>query len=228
MSLSGQTDVRGMFDRIAPTYTLTNRVLTVGIDSLWRRAAMARVPQKGTILDLCAGTLDFTLALAARGQHVHALDLSPGMLENGRSRLPPGAPVTLTVGDAQAQPFDNESFTGGVCGFGLRNVPDNALALEECSRVLKPQGRLVVLEFFRPVRWDARAFHAVFNRMVLPTVGALISGDREAYRYLAKSMEAYLTRSQFCALAERTGFEVVEAKDMVPPAASIVVLEKPA
>ena len=75
------------------------------------------------------------------------------MLEIGQTRLPPGAPVTLTVGDAQELPFDNESFTGGVCGFGLRNVPDNALALQECFRVLKPQARLVVLEFFRPVRW---------------------------------------------------------------------------
>jgi ubiquinone/menaquinone biosynthesis methyltransferase len=229
VSLARSTDVRGMFDRIAPTYDLANRVLSGGVDTLWRKAAMSRIPLDGTVLDLCAGTLDFTLLLTARGaKHVHALDLSPGMLEVGQKRLQPGAPVTLTVGDAQDLPFDNGLFIGGVCSFGIRNVPDNSLALEELFRVLKPGGRFVVLEFFRPTRWDAKAFHTVFNKVVLPNVGGLISGEREAYAYLADSMEQYLTRTQFCALAERAGFTVLEAKEMLPPVASLVVLEKPA
>ena len=228
MSLARQTDVRGMFDRIAPTYDLANRVLSGGVDTLWRKAALTRVPMDGPVLDLCAGTLDFTLLLCRRGaRHVHALDLSPVMLEVGQRRLPTGARVTLTVGDAQDLPFEDALFVGGVCSFGIRNVPDNALALQELFRVLKPGGRFVVLEFFRATRWDAQAFHSVFNKVVLPNVGGLISGDRAAYSYLAASMEAYLTRTQFCALAERAGFRCLEAKEMFPPVASLVVLEKP-
>lgn len=228
MSLARQTDVRGMFDRIAPTYDLANRVMSGGVDTLWRKAVMKRLPLNGTVLDLCAGTLDFTMLLSAKGaEHVHALDLSPKMLEVGQKRLPPGARVTVTVGDAQALPFEDETFVGGVCSFGIRNVPDNGKALAELLRVLKPGGRFVALEFFRPTRWDAQAFHAVFNRLVLPNVGGLISGDRQAYKYLADSMEQYLTRSQFCALAERAGFEVSEAKEMLPPVASMVCLTKP-
>ena len=223
--------VQEMFDRIAPTYDLANRVLSMGVDTIWRKRALASLGQAvhGDVLDLCAGTMDITLALVAGGaRSVTALDFSAEMLACGRQRLPQEAPVTVVQGDAQELPLQDASFDGGLCGFGLRNVPDNRLALQELFRVLRPGGRFAVLEFFQPVRGDAKAFHAVFNKVVLPTVGGIISGDRAAYAYLADSMQAYLRRPEFEALATEVGFTLVDGRELLPPVASLVVLEKPA
>ena len=222
--------VQQMFDRIAPTYDLANRVLSMGVDTLWRRRAIAALGEgaRGQVLDLCAGTMDITLAVLAGGARcVTALDFSAEMLACGRQRLPEGAPVTVVQGDAQDLKLDDASFDAGICGFGLRNVPDNRLALAQLYRVLRPGGRFAVLEFFRPVRGDARAFHAVFNKLVLPTVGGLISGDRAAYAYLADSMQTYLRRPEFEDLAREVGFEIVSGQELLPPVASLVVVQKP-
>jgi len=216
-----------MFDRIAPTYDLANRVLSMGIDTIWRRHAIRSLGNLGPCLDLCAGTLDLTLELLDAGAtSVTAVDFSPEMLEHGKKRLPEGAPVTVVEGDAQALPVDGP-FSAAICGFGLRNVPDNAAALGEVYRVLSPGAHFAVLEFFKPVRADARAFHTVFNNVVLPNVGGLISGDRAAYSYLADSMVTYLTREDFDALALEVGFEVLSSAELIPPVASLVVLRKP-
>jgi demethylmenaquinone methyltransferase / 2-methoxy-6-polyprenyl-1,4-benzoquinol methylase len=221
--------VRDMFTRIAPTYVKTNALLTFGIDAWWRRQAIATLGpgSKGEVLDLCAGTLDLTLVLLDQGAtRVDAIDFSEGMLEQGRPRLPAGAPVTARWGDAQALPCDDGTFDAAICGFGMRNVADNGLALREVHRVLRPAARFAVLEFFRPTAWYERVFHGVFNKLVLPTVGGLLSGDRAAYSYLANSMEAYMVRSEFETLAADNGFRVVSAKQLLPPVASLVVLER--
>ena len=220
-----------MFDRIAPTYDLANRVLSMGIDTLWRKKALAALAPvaEGPALDLCAGTLDLTLELLEHGApSVDALDFSAEMLAHGRPRLPQGAPVRTIQGDAQDLDLPADHYANAICGFGLRNVPDNRLALQQVFRVLRPGGRFAVLEFFRPVRGDAKAFHAVFNNVVLPTVGGLISGDRAAYAYLADSMVTYLTRQDFENTALDVGFEVVSSGELFPPVASLVVLRKPA
>lgn len=217
-----------MFDRIAPTYDLANRVLSMGIDTIWRKKAIRALGAlDAPALDLCAGTLDLTLALLEAGAPaVTALDFSAEMLEHGRERLPEGAPVEVVEGDAQALPFDGP-FGAAICGFGLRNVQDNEKALAEVFRVLSPGAHFAVLEFFRPVRADAKAFHGVFNTLVLPAVGGLISGDRAAYAYLADSMVAYSTREEFDAVARGVGFEVVSSAELLPPVASLVVLRRP-
>jgi len=221
--------VRDMFSRIAPTYVLTNRVMTFGIDALWRKAAIDAlgVGAQAAVLDLCAGTLDLTLDLLARGAtHVTAADFAQAMLDEGAKRLPADAPVALVCAEAQELPFDDEHFAAATCGFGLRNVPDNALALRELRRVLRPGARVAVLELFRPTNLFARAFHAVFDRVVLPLVGGLISGDRGAYTYLANSMSAYVSQDEFVALAEGQGFTVVQSRWLFP-VAGLVVLEAP-
>ncbi len=221
--------VRDMFTRIAPTYVKTNALLTFGIDGWWRRLAIATLGEgaRGEVLDLCAGTLDLTLVLLDHGaSRVDAIDFSEGMLDQGRPRLPEGAPVTARWGDAQDLPCEDASFDAAICGFGMRNVADNARALGEVHRVLRPGTRFAVLEFFRPTAWYERLFHGVFNKLILPTVGGLVSGDRAAYSYLANSMEAYLVRAEFEALAEANGFRVVSARQLVPPVASLVVLER--
>lgn len=217
--------VRRMFDRIAHRYDLTNRVLSLGFDRRWRAAAVGALgpKAKGEVLDLCAGTMDLTLLLVEGGaSRVVALDFSEQMLQKGSTRLPPGAPVEVVVADARALPLPDASVDGIVCGFGLRNVPDLPLALAECARVLRPGGRLVVLELFRPRSAWARLVQDSYNRYLVPMVGGWLTGSREAYDYLATSIEAFLTRPEFEALCQRVGLAPL-GREVFPPVAGLVI-----
>ena len=221
--------VREMFDTLAPTYDRANRVISMGLDQPWRRRAIAALgaAAKGEVVDLCAGTLDLTVMLLAAGaQHVHAVDFSAPMLLAGRSKLASDAPVTLHTADARALPLADGSVDGVIAGFGLRNVPDVHLALAEAARVLRPGGRLVVLEFFQPSTWSARLLQGSYNRFVMPLLGGLISGYSAAYRYLAGSINAFMGRPDFEALLLDNGFIRASGCDMFPPVASLVVGEK--
>lgn len=217
--------VQAMFDQLAPRYDLANRVLSLGLDQWWRRQAIAALKDsaQGEVLDLCAGTLDFTAALVRGGaRHVHAVDFAAEMLETGRAKLPAGAPVTIRTADARELPLDDQCVDGIVCGFGLRNVPELHRAIAECARVLRPGGRLVVLDFFQPEGTVSRLLQDTYNRAVVPTVGGLVTGFREAYAYLTTSIDAFQTRAEFEALCGRFGF-VARGRDMLPPVASMVV-----
>lgn len=217
--------VQAMFDQLAPRYDLANRVLSLGLDQWWRRQAIAALKDtaQGEVLDLCAGTMDFTAALVRGGaRHVHAVDFAQAMLDTGRSKLPPGAPVTITAADARELPLAAQSVDGIICGFGLRNVPELHRAVAECARVLRPGGRLVVLDFFQPEGAVARALQETYNRAVVPTVGGLVTGFREAYAYLTTSIDAFQTRAEFEAMLARFGFSA-RGREMLPPVASMVV-----
>jgi ubiquinone/menaquinone biosynthesis methyltransferase len=213
---------RGMFERIAPTYDTINHVMSAGIDRRWRdKAVAALAPAPGPVLDLCAGTMDLT-ALVARarpGERVVALDFSPAMLDAGRSKVPS---AEVVVGDATALPFADGEFAAVVCGFGMRNLGDPARGVREARRVLRPGGVFVTLELFRPSRLATRAFHRAYARLVLPTVGGLLSGDRGAYRYLAKSMAGFLSRDEYEATLRTAGFALVRGVDLTLGVASIV------
>lgn len=220
--------VRTMFDRIAPTYDLLNRLLTVGIDRRWRRRAIAEVVQSpdGALLDLCAGTMDLTglLARARPKARIVAADFAGEMLERGKHKAPRAERI---VADALALPFEDASFSGIVCGFGVRNLSDPEEGAREALRVLRPGGRFVVLEFFRPTRAVTRAFHTAYASHVLPTVGSWLSGNRSAYQYLAESMDAFYTRSEYESVLRRAGFQAVRGEDLTLGIAAIVVGEKP-
>lgn len=214
---------RGMFERIAPTYDTLNRLLSAGFDRRWRLRAVAEVTKapRGPVLDLCAGTMDLTglLADVIPNEPVVALDFSPRMLEEGRSKAPR---ATVVVGDAMALPFEDGAFAAVVCGFGVRNFADPVRGAREALRVLRPGGLFVTLELFRPARWPTRAFHRAYARVVLPTLGGLVSGDREAYRYLARSMRGFLTREEYERTLEELGFVGVRGFDLTLGVASIV------
>jgi ubiquinone/menaquinone biosynthesis methyltransferase len=217
---------RGMFERIAPTYDLLNRVLSAGIDRRWRRRAADAVcaAPGGPLLDLCAGTLDLTAELVHRRPHdrVVAVDFSPAMLEAGRHKTPGAETV---VADALALPFEDASFAGVVCGFGVRNLANTARGVHEVRRVLRPGGVFVTLDLFRPARAFSRAFHAAYAKLILPSVGGVVSGDRAAYKYLAESMAGFLARHEYESLLRESGFSRVSGQDLTMGVASIVTAE---
>jgi ubiquinone/menaquinone biosynthesis methyltransferase len=216
--------VRRMFDRISPTYDLLTRLLSFGIDQRWRARALellARDLPEGALLDVCAGTLDLSLALRGRfaGRKILALDFARDMLLAGRGKAP-GA--LLAVGDAMQLPIRSASSAGFICGFGVRNLSDPRAGLREAARVLKPGGVCVVLEFFRPQSVFTRIFHTLYAQLVLPTLGRLVSGDAEAYRYLSRSMKGFLSRTEYEAAMREAGFREVQGYDLTFGVASVV------
>jgi len=214
-----------MFGRIAPTYDLLNRVLSAGFDVRWRRRAVRALGAApgARVLDLCAGTLDLALELRRRRPDVRAVcaDFALPMLARGR-RKPGAASLACAGADALHLPFRPAGFDAAMIAFGMRNLDDPRAGLAELRRVLRPGAPLVVLEFFRPVSRGARLLHGVFNRAVLPAVGGAVSGDGGAYRYLPRSIEAFLSRSEFEACAVEAGFAQVLGEDLAPGIASIV------
>lgn len=204
--------VRSMFDRIAPRYDLLNRVLSGGIDMQWRRRSvdvLAAAPG-ARILDLCTGTADLLIeALGRDGTHRGVgLDMSMPMLTRATGKLARagmGGRAGLVAGDVQALPLREGAFDGALIGFGIRNVGDVAGALAEMRRVLRPAGRLVVLEFSNPGGLMGVVYRA-YSRHVLPRLGGWISGDAGAYRYLPASVALMPSPARFGALMEAAGF----------------------
>ena len=221
-ALHGQ-GARGMFERIAPTYDMLNRVLSAGVDTRWRGRAIAELSQApaGPVLDLCAGTMDFSAMLvrARPSDRVIALDFSPAMLQKGRSKAP-GAEVI--VADATALPFADGEMAAVVCGFGMRNLADPLAGAREVLRVLRRDGVFVTLDLFRPTRFATRAFHRAYASVVLPALGGWLSGDRAAYDYLARSMAGFFTRREYEGALANLGFSDVHGYDLTLGVASIV------
>jgi ubiquinone/menaquinone biosynthesis methyltransferase len=219
---------RAMFDRIAPMYDKVNRWMSAGVDRRWRARAVAELARapKGPVLDLCAGTMDLTALVAKQrtDDRLVALDFSPAMLEIGRHKVPR---AEIVVGDATALRFRDGEFAAIVCGFGMRNLGDPRLGIREARRVLGPGGVFVTLEFFGPSHLATRAFHRSYARLMLPTVGGWLSGEPSAYRYLARSMAGFLTRSEYEQALRDAGFVRVRGHDLTLGVASIVRGEVP-
>ena len=203
-----------MFARISARYDLVNRLLSLGIDRSWR-AAMLRVagPLEGrTAVDLCCGTGDVALLLARRGASVVGVDFTLEMLalaERKRLRARPDrrSRVAFAHGDATRAPLATASADLATIAFGIRNVDDRGAALRDLARVLRPGGMLVVLEFGRPSGRGLASAYDVYFHSVLPRVGGLVSGDREAYAYLPRSVSIWPGPAEFQAEIEAAGFE---------------------
>jgi demethylmenaquinone methyltransferase/2-methoxy-6-polyprenyl-1,4-benzoquinol methylase len=175
-----------MFDAIAPRYDLVNRLMTFGLDQSWRRAtvdALALSPT-GLVLDLACGTGDLSRLARKEGYRVIGADLSAGMLAANRAGVP------VLEADVSRLPFADATFDGVVCGYALRNFTDLAVALTETARILRPGGRLAVLEVDAPVSRTLRLGYDFWFHKVVPALGAALS-DPDAYRYLPRSV-AYL------------------------------------
>ena len=226
--------VRAMFDRIARRYDLLNRLLSAGTDVRWRRAGvdLLELERPARILDLATGTADLLVEALRRdeGHRGVGVDLSEQMLRRGAAKLRRrglGARARLAAGDAEALPLPSSSFDAATIGFGIRNVGDPAAALAEVRRVLRPGGRLVVLEFSRPPGWRGALYRRYFQG-VLPRIGALVSGDSRAYSYLPASVERFPAPEAFAALMERAGFIAVRWRLLTGGIACLHRGERPA
>lgn len=221
-----QEKVRRMFSAIAHRYDLNNRLHSMWRDQAWRRHAVrqAQVKPTDTVLDVACGTGDLTEAMAAAGaKEVVGLDYTPAMLDVARARLVArkdkgkqwGGRIRYMQGDAQALPFENSSVDVVSIAFGIRNVGDPARAIGEFRRVLRPGGRLVILEFGTPTLAPVRWFNDIYCKRIMPVTATLISGDRSgAYKYLPKSVEKFMTTAQMCATLEGVGFSGVGARPL--------------
>ncbi len=194
--------VRAMFDRIARRYDLLNRVLSAGVDRRWRRAAAEamRVGPGDIALDVAAGTGDLAAEIAARGARAVGVDFSSGMLGVAAAKAASrGLRVALVRASACDLPFADGAFAAAGIAFGIRNIPDRRRALAEMRRVVRPGGRVVVLEPALPRSRLLRRLYAPWFSVGLPLVGGALS-DRSAYRYLRDSIAAFPDREAFLAL----------------------------
>lgn len=220
--------VQHMFGRIAHGYDRANRWMSLGIDARWRRAAVAQLRSAATsqaaddptserprLLDLCAGTMDSSVEMHRQFPRADVIagDFSQEMLERGADKLQgtAGERITPCVMDAHELPEAAERLDGIFCAFGMRNVSDLRRATAEQARCLRPGGRLVVLEFFRPTTVVPRVMHALYNRTVLPVVGWLATRDWEAYTYLPRSIGEFSTVEAYGELLRAHGFVDVQA-----------------
>jgi demethylmenaquinone methyltransferase/2-methoxy-6-polyprenyl-1,4-benzoquinol methylase len=222
-----------MFDRIAGRYDLLNRLLSSGIDRRWRARLAAQLPPGDNleVLDLASGTADQLIALHATGQVARGvgLDLAEKMLAIGRDkigRLGLSQKLTLAVGDAENLPVQAASFDAVTISFGIRNMTDPARTLAEMYRALKPGGRALILEFSLPPNRAVRRVYLIYLRHILPRLGALISGDSSAYRYLNETIETFPYGDAFCQLMTSAGFTSVACTPLTFGIASIYAGEK--
>ena len=221
-------DVRGMFDRIAERYDAANRVMSAGIDVLWRRKAMGLllegIGETPRMLDLGAGTLDGALEILRRrpGARVVAADFAREMLRVGR-RKAEAQRVSTHAADGHRLPYADGVFDAAFSAFCVRNLRDLPVAMAELRRVVKPSGRIAILEFFRPAK-PRLFFDRFYNAHLLPLLGWAVSGDREAYRYLPASIARFASRGEFEEQLRRAGFDEISGQDLFPSGvASLVV-----
>lgn len=219
--------VRSLFDGIAYRYDLLNHLLSGGIDLYWRRAAVHRLaeerPQR--ILDVATGTADFAIAAMRCGpKSIVGVDISEPMLEIGRRKVARRGwtdRIRLENGEAEALAFPDASFDAAIVAFGARNFEDLDKGLSEMCRVLRPGGRIVVLEFSRPRRFPFRQLYLFYFRNILPLVGRFISRDRQAYQYLPDTVMSFPDGADFLARLGRAGFSALREQRLTAGIATI-------
>jgi demethylmenaquinone methyltransferase/2-methoxy-6-polyprenyl-1,4-benzoquinol methylase len=207
--------VRGVFDSVASRYDLMNDVMSAGLHRLWKRFAIAKTGLLAgqAALDVAAGSGDLAIGLArrvGRSGRVVVTDINAKMLGVGRDRMLDAGHagnVDYVLCDAEALPFASSSFHCATIGFGLRNVTDKDRALASLFQVLKPGGRLLVLEFSKPDLGSLAPLYEIYSMQVLPRLGALLANDSASYRYLAESIRRHPDQETLKGMMERAGFE---------------------
>lgn len=238
--LSKKQQVAEMFDKIAFRYDFLNRFLSGGIDLYWRRkairevgaaSAIREVGQAADILDVATGTADMAIMMTRHipGARVTGVDISPGMLEIGRqkiAKLQLQEKIGLQTGDSESLQFPDASFDAITVAFGVRNFEHLEKGLTEMLRVLKPGGRLVILEFSRPHTPGVRQAYDLYLRLVAPNVGKMVSSSREAYQYLNDSVKAFPEGDDFIHILNGCGYTHTRLRRLSLGICSLYVGEK--
>lgn len=231
---SKKEQVTQMFNRIAPRYDLLNRLLSFGIDRIWRRRVIGllRDLKMPYLLDVATGTADLAIEEASnlKTTLIYAVDISSEMLEIGRQKIVKRGlqhTVFLKEGDSEALPFDKNTFDAITVAFGVRNFGNLGNGLAEMARVLRSGGRLVVLEFSRPSGFPMKQLYGIYFKRVLPWLGGLISGHKEAYQYLPDSVYYFPEGGAFMEELQKAGLNPTRQWRQTFGIATIYVAEKP-
>lgn len=231
MKRENQQTIREIFGNISGKYDLLNRVLSFGTDRRWRRRGVRLLPHglDIRILDMASGTLDLAIDYLREGEGtVFALDIALPMLLTGRNKISPllDRRLKLTCGDCQQLPYPDSFFDAAMCAWGVRNFGNREENLRELQRVLKPGGKLLIIEFFKPSNLFSRFFYQTYGRCVIPTVGSWISGDKQAYRYLQNSIQSFCTRRQYEVLLQKCGFNLLHSRELTGGISTLLLGQK--
>jgi len=201
--------IEAMFAEISPTYDRLNRILSLGLDIQWRNAVRRAIPfSTGKTLDCCTGTGDLAILLAKNGFEVTGIDFCEPMLSVARNKSPKGVSLNFLEGDVHQIPFADRSFHVLTNAFSLRNLADLRKVFQEANRVLRPTGIAIFLELTRP--WGLLGWiHQFYLNTLLPALGGLLSGNKNAYRYLAQSIQKFPAPIEIAGLLEDSGFQEI-------------------
>jgi len=215
---SKKEEVREMFDNISGKYDFLNHFLSLGIDKIWRKKAVnaLREIKPERILDIATGTGDFALAaLKLNPKEIVGLDLSPGMVSVGQKKMEKKGVtniIKMMVGDSEKLPFDDDYFDALTVGFGVRNFENLEVGLAEMLRVVRPGGKLVILEFSKPKKFPIKQAFGFYSKNIIPFLGKNISKDDKAYAYLPESVAAFPEGKNFTSILEKIGYKSIAAK----------------
>jgi len=227
--------VREQFDAIAATYDLVDSVLSVGLDSRWRKKGIRPLGLRSgdRVLDLCGGTGDFALLAIKRtapGGRAVVYDFNRAMMDAGRPKLKRSSGpdrISFIQGDAESISFSAGAFEAVTLGFGLRNFVHTEAGLREIYRVLKPGGKILILEFSLPRRKWQRVLYHLYSFRIMPIFARMISGTAEPYHYLAESIRVFPPPEEVAAMIERAGFEEVSFCRLTAGLAVLYLARKP-
>ncbi len=224
--------VATMFNNISKKYDFLNHFLSLGIDILWRKKAIKLLKpyQPKVMLDIATGTGDFALeALALNPEKVIGIDISEGMLAVGKEKMKQRKVdniITLQLGDSENLSFENDYFDAYTAGFGVRNFENLEKGLAEMLRVLKPNGKAVILEFSKPKKFPIKQLYNFYFNNILPGIGKLVSKDNAAYTYLPESVNAFPEGDDFLVILNQLGYKNAKAIPLMFGIASIYTASK--
>lgn len=215
---SKKEEVAEMFNNISKRYDFLNHFLSLGIDKIWRRKAINELREINPkrILDIATGTGDFALAsLKISPEEVVGIDISEGMLEVGKEKMKKKKVdhiVSMQLGDSENLPFEDNYFDALTVGFGVRNFENLEKGLSEMLRVIRPEGKAIILEFSKPKKFPIKQVFGFYSKYIIPFFGKNISKDEKAYAYLPESVQAFPEGEEFTTILKKVGYKNVEAK----------------